>query len=140
MSKQFLVQITDSDLVELLSGRRPELEIATLPHEVRLHLGCSRDTVFLSKESARHIILRHGEHISNEELKLLPWILFHGLWLADTQPTYAVVSCFHEGIGYKSVVKVTNDRRRTYVTTLHRTAQRQNKALTKKGKILRKAL
>lgn len=139
MSKDYLIEINDSDLVELLAGRRPELEVATLPHEVRIYLGCSRDTVFLSRESAKHILMKHGDHISNEELKLLPMLLFQGLWLADDRPTHAVLSCEYKEIRYKSVIKVTKDRRRTYVKTLHRTAPRQTKVLMRKGTVLREA-
>lgn len=139
MRKSYLIEIKDSDLVDLLAGRRPELEVATLPIEVRKYLGCSRDTVFLSKESAEHILMKHGDHITNGDLKLLPLLLFQGLWLSDDRPTHAVLSCEHQHKRYKSVIKVTNDRRRTYVKTLHRTARRQTRALMRKGNVLRNA-
>lgn len=137
MESDFLIQVSDSDLVELLAGRRPEVEVGTLPHEVRLYLGCSRDTIYLSDQSVLHIIRKHGDHITNEELKLLPKILFTGLWLGDDRPTHAIASCEISGTRFKSVVKVTENRSRTYVKTLHRTATRQTRSLLRRSKILR---
>ncbi len=137
MRPQNIIQIQDADVVELLAGRRPELEVGTLPHEVRRLLGCSRDTVFLSQESARHILQKHGDHIGAEDLKLLPAIMIMGVWLADSRPTHAVISSTVDGISYKSVIKVTEDRRRTYVKTLHRTSPRQKKTLFRNGSIIR---
>ncbi len=74
MESDYLIPVSDAHLVELLAGRRPELEVGTLPHEVRIYLGCSRDTIFLSDQSILHIVRKHGDHISNQELKLLPKI------------------------------------------------------------------
>jgi hypothetical protein len=137
MEKDFLISIGDRDLVELSAGRRPELEVGTLPHEVRVYLGCSRDTIYLSHDSIRHIIQKHGDHIKNEQIKLLPRILFTGLWLADERPTHAIASCELSGVRFKAVVKVTDDRRRTYVKTLHRTSSRQARQLVRKSSRLR---
>lgn len=140
MSEQYLVEVSDSELVELISGKRPELQVAVLPHEAREHFRCSRDTVYLSYQSARHIIMKHGDSISNTELKLLPRILFQGVWLADKdRPTHAVVSCEVGSRRLKAVVKVTEDRRRTYVKTLHLTAPRQTRSMFRRGNLLRPA-
>lgn len=135
----FLISIQSSDLVDLLAGKRPEIEIATLPLEVRKYLGCSRDTVFLSSESARHIVRKHGDHISHDELRLLPRILFTGLWLGDERLTHAISSCVIDGVRFKAVVKVTVDRRRTYVKTLHRVSRRQTRSLLRDKKRLRES-
>jgi hypothetical protein len=132
-----LIEIQDSDLVELLAGKRPELEVGMLPFEVRQNFGCSRETVFLSDESIRHIVQKHGDHIGNHELKYLPQILTSGLWLADDRPTHAIAICEVEGVRYKCVVKVTVDRRRTYVKTLHRLSPRQTNGLMRKSRVIR---
>lgn len=134
-----LICICEEDLVELLAARRPEVEVGSMPFEVRKHFGCSRDTVFLTTDSIRHIVKKHGDHVALKELLLLPQVLAKGLWLADHRPTYSVITCELDGVRYKSVVKVTRDRKRSYATTFHRTARRQTKALIKKGKPLRLA-
>ncbi|ABV91796.1 hypothetical protein Dshi_0047 [Dinoroseobacter shibae DFL 12 = DSM 16493] len=137
MKAQTIIEVYDEDLVELFASRRPELEVGTLPFEVRKYLGCSRDTIFLSDQSARHIIQAHGDHITNTQLKLLPKILCEGLWLSDNRATHAVVSCNVYEVDYKTVIKVTEDRTRTYVKTLHRTSDRQKRALLRKTNVLR---
>src|SRR6056297_1274636 len=108
MENDYLIEIEDRQLVELSASRRPELEVGTLPHEVRRYLGCSRDTIYLSDHSIKHIIQKHGDHITNAEIKRLPKILFTGLWLSDARPTHAIASCELGGIRFKAVVKVTN--------------------------------
>jgi len=132
-----LIRITETDLIELAAARRPELEVGTVPHEVRKYLGCSRDTVFLSSESLKHIIQKHGDHITHADIQLIPIILFSGVWLSDDRNTHAVATFLFEGRRYKLVLKVTVDRRRTYVKTLHRTSPRQTKSLLSKAKRIR---
>jgi hypothetical protein len=139
MEKGYLISIEDRHLVELSAGRRLELEVGTLPHEVRLYLGCARDTIYLSDQSIRHIVQKHGDHITNADLKLLPRILFTGMWLADDRPTHAIASLDINGTRFKAVVKVTNDRQRTYVKTLHRTSPRQTRSLLRNTNQLRPA-
>ena len=132
-----MIEIDEGQLHSLLTRQRPEIEVGTLPHEVRKYFSCSRDTVFLSKESLRHIFERHGDHVQLSEILLTPKILREGLWLADHRPEHCIVSCQVNEHRYKLVVKVTKDRRRCYVVTFHRTAKRQTKALLKKSRILR---
>lgn len=139
MNENYFINVTDADLLELAAERRPELQVGTVPYEVRKYLGCSRDTAFLSSESIKHIMLRHGDHICNEHLRLLPQILFQGLWLGDERTTHAIVTCQVSEIRYKAVVKVTRDRSRTYVKTLHRLAKRQTRSLMNRAKVLREA-
>lgn len=140
MKLQNLITIETVELIELSAGRRPEVVVGTLPYEVRRYLGCSRDTIFLSGDSIGHIIQKHGDHIELAQIRLLPEILFAGLWLKDSRPTHAIVSWEIETVSYKAVVKVTEDRRRTYVKTLHRTSPRQKASLLRNTNILRNSL
>jgi hypothetical protein len=137
MEIQNVITINDAELIELSAGRRPELVVGTLPLEVRRYLGCSRETIFLSDQSVRHIVQKHGDHIGHNELKHIPKILFVGVWLADERRTNAIASCEVDGVRYKVVIKVTKDRRRTYVKTLHRTSARQTRALLRNTTRLR---
>jgi len=127
-----LIEISDSDILELAAGRRPELEVGTIPYEVRKYLGCSRDTVFLSSDSMKHIVKKHGDHIGLESIKLIPKILFSGFWLTDDRSNHAIACFKFSEIRLKAVVKVTEDRRRAYLITLYKTSRRQEKALLRK--------
>ena len=133
------ITVSKTSLVQLLGGNRPEVEIGSLPLEVRKHVGCSKDTVFLTTESARHIIGKHGNHVTLDELILLPLLLERGLWLSDRNKTHTVVCNQIGPTRFKAVVKVTVDRTRTYVVTMHRMAPRQTKSLLKRGSVLREA-
>lgn len=108
MEIQNLTEIDQVEILELAAGRGLELEVGTLPHEVRLYRGCARDTVFLSQDSMRHIIQKHGDHIGLEDLKLLPTILFAGFWLSDSRSTHAIVSFEASGVRYKTVARSPN--------------------------------
>lgn len=134
-----MIEVSESDLIELLNGRRPEIEVGSFPAEVKKHLGCSRDTVFLTTPSLKHIFERHGDHVSPKEILYLPSVLLQGLWLADTRPNFVLVSGLYGNTRYKVAIKTTEDRRRNYIATFHRIAKKQTKSLLKKGKVLRPA-
>lgn len=135
----FLIEIYESDLIELLNGRRLEIEVGTIPTEARSYLGCSRDTIFLSQHSLKHIFRNHGDHISAKEITLIPTILMRGMWLSDKRPNFVIVSSVLEDIRFKAAIKTTEDRRRNYISTFHRTAKRQTKSLVGRGNVLRPA-
>jgi hypothetical protein len=83
-------EFTDLEFVELLAGRRPFIEIGALPHEARLHLKTSKDTVILSTETARKLVNKHGNHLGKTEYALMPTAIFSGLWIADTKNSCAI--------------------------------------------------
>ena len=134
-----LIEISDADLIDLLAGRKPEVEVGVLPHEVRNYLGCSRDTVYLTQHSLLHILQRHGDHVAPEDIRLAPEVMMRGLWLSDDRPNFAVVSCLVDELRFRAVVKTTVDRRRNYLSTFHRMAKRQTRSLLKRGTVLRQA-
>ena len=134
-----MIEISETDLIDLLAGRKPEVEVGTLPQEVRRYLGCSRDTVFLTQYSLEHIFEAHGEHLMPKDILLVPEVLLRGLWLSDTRPNFAIVSCAFEKMRFKAVVKTTIERRRNYLSTFHRMAKRQTASLIRRGKVIRAA-
>jgi hypothetical protein len=133
-----MIELIESEFVELLAGRRPEIEVGTLPYEVRKYFECSRDTVFLTTFSARHIIQQHGDHIGFAQAVVIPSALTKGLWIGD-RPDSCVVSFLESGSGqrYIGAIKVTKDRTRSYLTTFHFASIRQTKSLLKRGQPLR---
>lgn len=134
-----VIEIQKSNLVDLLGGRLIEIEVGTIPHEVRLYLGSSKDTVFLTKFSIKHIFDSHVDHIDIDELLVLPTVLTKGLWLSDKKRNFAIATCEVGQNRYKAAVKSTIARDRIFVSTFHRLAKRQTKALMRRGQILRPA-
>ena len=131
--------VNSADIDELTAHRRPQLAVGTIPHEVKIYFRCSKDVVYLSSESAVHILERHGDHIGKSEFLKLPAILERGLWIAD-RPECCSVSFHDQDLGrrYIAAVKVTKDRSRSYLTTLHFGQVRQVRALMRRGPLLRK--
>lgn len=133
-----MIEIVESEFIELLAGRRPEIEVGSLPLEVRKYFQCSRDTIFLTTESARHIIKKHGDHLGFGQLYLIPSALRMGLWIADRASSCAI-TYQEESSGQRFIgaVKITNDRTRTFLTTFHFGSDRQTKSILKRGAPLR---
>lgn len=135
---QNMIKILESEFLELLAGRRPEIEVGSLPHEVRKHFQCARDTIFLTSISARHILQSHGDHIGFDQIALIPAALTKGLWIGD-RPNGCAISYFEVASRqrYKGAVKITNDRTRCYLQTFHLASARQTKSILKRGNPLR---
>ena len=132
--------LSPEDLRDLMSGRMPRLAVGTLPLEVRRHFGRSEDKVFLSSESVVHILEKHGEHIGYEELLLIPKILEAGLWIGEfNRPEWCSASLFLEDENRRllAAIKVTKDRRESFVATLHQAKPRQIRSKMRRGIILR---
>lgn len=127
-------------ITELLSGRTPSVAVGTLPLEVRRYFGRSHDIVYLSSESAAHILEQHGDHIEAQDLLRIPKILETGLWISEKQrPEWC--SVFHYSSQsqdrFVAAVKVTKDRRECFLTTLHRAKKRQIRSKMRRGDVLR---
>lgn len=133
-----MIKIVESEFVELLAGRRPEIEVGPMPLEVRKHFQCSRDTIFLTTASARHIIKEHGDHIGFDQVAIIPDALTMGLWI-DDRPNSCAISYLEVASGqrYIGAVKITKDRTRSFLTTFHFASVRQTKSLLKRGVQLR---
>lgn len=66
-----------SQLAILLTGKNNPLWICSVPDRARAVLGCSTGAVYLSKESATHILTDHND-ISTFELLILPVAIQNG--------------------------------------------------------------
>ncbi|WP_159089153.1 hypothetical protein [Tateyamaria sp. Alg231-49] len=132
------MEFTLDELIDLLAGRRGDLQVGVIPLEVRQHFGCSREEVFLSSESARHIIDEHGDHIGKNELLRIPEILTKGMWVADRKLACSVsFQTETPAIRLLAAIKITRNHSRMYVSTLHRAKKRQTKSKLKRGQLLR---
>ena len=133
-----MIEIIESEFIELLAGRRPEIEVGSLPFEVKKYFQCSRDTIFLTTVTARKIIEKHGGHIDFSQIALIPQALMMGLWIGD-KPHSCAISYVANNTGqrYIAATKITIDRTRCYLTTFHFAAARQTKSKLKNGQPLR---
>jgi hypothetical protein len=135
-----MISLKPSDLLDLLASRRPEMEVGSMPLEARKFLGCARDTIFLSSESAKHILEEHGDHIAPESFEILPIALRKGLRIGEaSRGNFCTVSFVDVEMErrYFVAIKTTKDRRRTYVTSFHLGKARQTKSKLKRGQVLR---
>ena len=127
-----------SDLKALRMGSRGELQVGVFPFEARKHLQTSREPIFLSTTSMRHILDAHGDHVTLELLLMLPKVLQWGMWVADRPTAFAVIYTREEdGQKFKAAVKITNDRRRGYLSSFHKVAPRKAKSILKRGNLIR---
>ena len=133
-----MISVNPDDLACLLAGKRPRLEVGHLPYEVSKFFGTSKSTVMLSKESARHIIDEHGDHIGLHELAMLPTMLQRGGWNNDrlNHCTVTYFSSEHDW-HFHAVVKVTSDRRESLVVSLRRSRKKSVRRNFSKGTKLR---
>ena len=132
------MEIDISELRSLRAGHRGDLQVGVLPFEVRKYLRISRDRVVLSTQSIRHILTGHGDHISVDNLLLLPSILEQGMWIADRPLAFAVVwQAGENDPRYKVALKTTADHSRTYVRSFHRMKARQTRSVLRRGDLVR---
>jgi hypothetical protein len=71
-----------SQLAALRAGRNDPLWICSIPERARRHLGCSTGAVYLSRQSAEHILSGHND-IDSFDLLLLPVAVTRGYLLAE---------------------------------------------------------
>lgn len=129
---------TQEALLHLVAGRVKEIEVGYLPHEVARHFETSKTTVYLSSESALKITRKHGGSLLFGDYEKIPLALQRGLWIADRDNS-CCVSYYdtEEKKRFIAAVKITKDRRRSYLTTVHLASKRQTKSLLRRGPILR---
>jgi hypothetical protein len=134
----FVIEFDLNDFGSLLDRSFLEKEVGTLPLEVKNYFACSRDTVYLTSETAKKIEIKHRRHLHDHELNLLPSALQKGLWIADRENA-CVVSYFHSPTSRRFIcaVKITAARDRAFLTTFHRASKRQTAATLKRGEVIR---
>lgn len=125
-------------LHRLIAGQVRILAVGRIPDEVQRYFRSTTQTVFLSADSALHILQQHSDHLEVPELLKIPTAIDRGLWIPDRE-TSCCLSYFDdkEFIRYIGAVKVTKRRHELYLSTFHRGANRQTKALLRRGKLLR---
>lgn len=137
------IEISQNDLLLLAAGRRGDLPIGHICFEARKFFGTSRDIVYLSTQSMRHIRAKHGDHVDLATLQMIPLLLQKGMWIAEKSTrknaNFCGVSCkLSEATPrYFVSLKYTRDLTRAYVRTLHKSAPRQTKQKIKRGKVIR---
>lgn len=132
--------LTLENIIELISHKRPQVSVGTLPLEVRKHFGRSHDVVVLSAESAKHILTEHGEHIGHPELLKIPQVLEKGMWISENdRPEWCIASFFEQNTGtrFLAAIKVTKDRKECFLASFYKVQKRQIRSKMKRGHVLR---
>lgn len=127
-------------LARLLSGKYSEIPIGVLPPEVTSHLKCGTRTVYLSSQTLMKIVQKHGKSVGLTDVQLIPRAFDVGMWTSERRrPNCCGVFYFHAepDVRFVAAVKATKNRNKIYLSTFHRSARRQTKAMLKKGELLR---
>lgn len=133
--------LTLAAIRELEVGWTDPIGVGELRQEVITTLGWPSGIVYLSRETLFHVRERHPE-TTDIELCLVSLALRNGLIVAeDHRPNFVVVSYQHPehpDRRYKASLKLASSRFDIWLTTFHRTARRQTRALLKRGRILQR--
>lgn len=82
-----------SQLAVLLTGKNNPLWICSVPDRVRAALGCSTGAVYLSRDSANHILTEHND-ITTFELLILPVAIQNGKIMKEKDSS-KFLGCFY---------------------------------------------
>ena len=129
------------DIARLLAGNSDPIPVGKIVNQARSHLSQKANVILLSTETARHILVKHGDHMEPSTMLLLPEALRMGLWIAD-RPLWCRVS-FEEkrtGVRYIAAIKATKCKRELFVGTFHRSQKGQTKSVISRGNVLRNHL
>ncbi len=126
-----------SQLSQLLSGRHSPLWICNLPDRARAAVGCSTGAVYLSKDSANHILEEHPD-IDTFQLLLLPVAIMKGTLYKEIRKPYIIISIYYgeANKNYRVVMKVTEQGHELWVCSMHRISPRQVRDVYKRCTLL----
>jgi len=129
------------DIARLLAGSSEPIPVGKLVNQAKSHLSQKTSAILLSTDTARHILVKHGDHIEASTLLLLPEALRMGLWIAD-RPSWCRISFLEKrtNVRFIAAVKATKCKRELFVGTFHRSQQSQTKSVIRRGKVLRNHL
>lgn len=129
-----------SRLQSLRCGPRgAAIQVGDIPHQAANHLGTGFRTVNLSRESYEKIVRKHYD-LKDYDFLQLPFILQHGLWIAETKKLNCLIaSCPipSSELRYKVAVKKSNVGPDLWLIAFHRINPRATTALLKRGPIVR---
>lgn len=110
------------------------------PDEARRKLYLSHSEIWLSRDSLFHILFDHRD-ITPNRLLLLPNIISRGVLIQENRKRHVIMAqYFHEPTRerYVAVLKVTNNKAETWVSSVYRIRERHIRALLQRGIVLKK--
>jgi hypothetical protein len=117
-----------SQLAQLLSGKSKNnpIWICSIPDRARIVLGCSTGAVYLSRESAQHILNDHSD-IDTFQLLLLPIAIQKGQLLRETRRPQFINSLYKESDekNYFVAMKTARNGHELWVSSMYRVEARQ---------------
>ena len=132
------LELSQLHFLKSSADRHASIEIGYMPPEVAIHFGCGLGIVYLSAYSLNHILDEHGDHLSMLDLLHLPYMIQHGLWVADRPNCACVLYQVPDSSSrYAGAMKVAAGGYEPYITTFHRARRRQTIAKMRRGHVLR---
>jgi hypothetical protein len=115
-----------AQLTQLLAGKNNPLWICSIPDRARGVLGCSSGAVYLSTESARHILTGHGD-IDEFSILLLPIAIEQGRLLRERKRPRCVNAIYYgdDGKIYFVAMKTAQGGHELWVSSMYRLLPRQ---------------
>lgn len=113
--------------------------VGDIPEIVANSLATDFRSVNLSRESYEKIVRRHSD-LSDFDFLNLPFILRHGLWIAErNEPQCRVALSPVPGSEqrYKAVIKRATRGPELWLTAFHRTKPRATRAIMKRGTVIK---
>jgi hypothetical protein len=109
--------------MQLLAGQRQIMPVGQLPHDVAQHLNCHPAVVYLRREEALNISVKHRE-IQEYEIQFLPVLIEHGMYVWNKKRPKTVTAFYPEPLENKlflAAMKVADSGSEVWVSTLYRT-------------------
>jgi len=83
-----------SQLMQLVAGKLPALQVGDLPRPVAEHLGCHPAIVWLGHNEVQKIVMKHGDCINVPQLQCLPFAIRDGAYYFEPNRLKSV-TVFH---------------------------------------------
>ena len=115
-----------SRLMQLLKGNNNPLWICNIPDRARATLGCSTGAVYLSTDSAKHILEKHN-NITDFDLLMLPIAIERGNLLKEKFRNNGINSIYETGESkiFFVALKVASKGHELWVSSMYRIEKRQ---------------
>ena len=133
--------MTVEDLFWLLLDKRPFIPVCKLPQDVCAEIGAATTIVRLSRSTLTHII---GDHVDVDvsQLMMMPKAIQWGLLVDDRERPNHIIASYQDPYAtarrYIAVMKITRNRKEIWISTFHRSKERQTRRILEKGRILKK--
>lgn len=127
--------------IDGLRKQHDPITVGELPDVVRVALGLPLCNVHLSRESLRHINMKHPD-ITDFDLLLAPLAISRGTILREIDRPHIILSFYFDpesGRAYQATMKLAERGLEIWLCSFYRKRKRDYKKLLKRGTVLRAA-